>query len=65
MLVMRQTRAHTCGISNQDVIVPNYKPEFLRKDFGFRGSMYWNLLDEDIRAANSVEQFKRNSDTFM
>ena len=61
-----QTRATTltCGL---DAIVPRLAQEPSGKSFRYRGPWYWNLIDDNIRDAGTIDTFKQNlykSDTF-
>ena len=48
----------TRSLSHGDLYVPNFKLEFSRKGLAFRGPMFWNLLDDDVKQATSFPQFK-------
>ena len=60
---IRQTRA-SAGL---DAVIPRLNLETSRKAFKYRGPWYWNLIDDSIRGAGTIDTFKRNlykSDTF-
>ena len=60
---IRVTRA----VTNQDLIVPNLKLETSKRDIKYRGPLYWNLVDQDTKGAQSLAVFKnhlRSSDMF-
>ena len=52
----------------ENVVIPNVRLQIARRDFAYRGPFYWQLLDSDIRTAESLGQFKgrlNRSDLFF
>ena len=50
-----------------NVVVPNYRLQCVRRNFAYRGPFYWQFLDQEIKCAKSLGQFKgrlNRSDTF-
>ena len=63
----RYVSTTTRGSSSKNVCIPNFKLEFARKSFSYRGPMFWNLVDTNVKQADSFNQFKQllnNSDMF-
>ena len=59
----RQTRAS----ARLDLVLPNLWLETSKKDIKYRGPLYWNMVDSDIRQIDNFVSFKntlRNSDLF-
>ena len=42
-----------------EAIVPRLRLDTSRRSFKYCGAWYWNLIDEDVRKAPSLETFKR------
>ena len=40
------------------VVIPNVRLQCARRDFAYRGPFYWQMLDQDIRTADSLGKFK-------
>ncbi len=67
-LASRDCSVATRSVTNPDVTCPNYRLEFSRRSFGYRGPAYWNILDYDMKLATNFNQFKRllnESDMFV
>ena len=52
---VRQDQTCTSSVTNQNVVSPNYRLEFARNSYGFRGPMYWNLLDKSTKEVSSCQ----------
>ena len=66
-LNFRYGSTSTRGSLNSNMYIPNYRLEFARKSFSYRGPMFWNLVDCDVKTAGSFIEFKRllnSSDMF-
>ncbi len=58
----------TRAVTNQDLILPTLHLETSKRDIGYRGPLYWNLVDNEIKGAQNLAVFKnwlRNSDMFI
>ena len=50
----RQTRL----ADSDNVVIPHIRLQAARRDFAYRGPFYWQMLDQEIKASNSLGQFK-------
>ena len=66
-LDFRYGSTSTHSSQNSNMYIPNFRLEFARKSYSYRGPMFWNLVDTDVKSADSFTEFKRsmnNSDMF-
>ena len=59
----RQTKLAT----GMDLYLPNLKLEMSKRDIRYRGPMYWNMVDDNIRKSPTLASFRyhlRKSDIF-
>ena len=49
----------TRSVARQDVQLPRYKLKVARRSIAYRGGLYYNDLDTNTRAAQSVNVFKK------
>ena len=43
-----------------DLIIPNPKSEYLKKNFKYSGAVTWNALSTDAKLSTTLSTFKRH-----
>ena len=54
-----EDRRTTRSVTRRDLEIPNLKLKVSRRSFKYRGAHLYNMVDDDIRKKDTLNQFKR------